>query len=133
MLIDSHCHVFPPSLAERAVAQLRSVSAKELQCPVEDVPISHDGTKKDLLNHMPRWGVDHCVLLNVATKVSQERTLNNLAVESAHSQGGEPVTVLGAVHPDSPDALSELERLHKASVRGIKNAPRLSGLQDRRF
>ena len=121
MLIDSHCHIFPPAIAERALTGLKTTMARHLQCDPREVPLYHDGTEEGLKSSMPQWETDHCVLLNIATKASQERSINDAAL--LNNSRKDNTTALGSVHPDSPEALSELERLKEGGVPGIKLHP----------
>lgn len=68
MIIDFHIHTFPDALAERAVKKL-SETAK--------IPSYTDGTVTDTLRKMKQWKVDKGVFLNIATKPSQQRTIND--------------------------------------------------------
>ena len=108
MLIDFHVHVFPDKLAHGAVSSLAARAHIEPHT---------DGTLQDTLQRMHADGVDRFVLLNIAVSPRTERHVNDFAISLLPIVGAVP---FGSVHPDSPNALSELERLHKAGVRGVK-------------
>lgn len=108
MLIDFHAHVFLDKLAAGAVS---SLAAKARLTPFADGTVS--GTKA----LMRAQGVDKFVALNIAVAPRTQQNVNNFAI----SLLSDPIIVpFGSVHPDSPDALSELIRLHAAGVRGVK-------------
>lgn len=112
MLIDFHTHAFPARIAGKALAKL-SYDAGGLQPQT-------DGTLESLKDRMDADGVDHSVVLSIATNPKQMRKVNDYAIE----MDADPrITAFGSVHPDAPDALEELERLKAAGIKGIKLHP----------
>lgn len=111
MLIDFHTHAFVDQLAPRAVASLSAASGGL-------VPRT-DGTCRGLLNNMDECGVDHAVLLPIATKPSQQTRINDWAAELNQDR----LSVFGSIHPDAPDALDELERIKSLGLLGVKLHP----------
>ena len=114
MIIDFHIHTFPDALAERAVKKL-SETAK--------IPSYTDGTVTDTLRKMKQWKVDKGVFLNIATKPSQQRTINDRCL----SMNDPLIIPFGSVHIDSEDRLEELERVKKLGMKGIKLHPDYQG------
>lgn len=112
MLIDFHTHAFPARIAGKALAKL-SFDAGGLEPQT-------DGTLESLKARMDADGVDHSVVLAIATNPGQMRKVNDYAIEMDRD---ERITAFGSVHPDAPDALEELERLKDAGIRGIKLHP----------
>jgi len=91
-----------------------------------------DGTVEGLLAVMAECAVDRSVLLPIATKPSQQEGINNWAA----SINSESLICFGTVHPDSPDALSELGRIKALGLKGIKLHPDYQGFfadEDRIF
>ena len=76
MIIDSHTHVFPDTLAERAIAKLSVNSGL--------VP-STDGTVSGLIEGLDDCGIDKAVALNIATKPMQDVKVNDFALDTAKS------------------------------------------------
>lgn len=108
MLIDFHAHVFPDKLAKGAVA---SLAAKAHFTPYTD------GTLAETRKLMKEQGVDVFVALNIAVSPRTERSVNDFAISLLQEEG---VVPFGSVHPYSENAFSELERLKKAGIQGIK-------------
>ena len=67
---------------------------------------------------MREQGVDRFAVLNIAVSPKTERHVNDFAISLLDR--GDTVLPFGSVHPSSPDAFSELERLKNAGVCGIK-------------
>ena len=108
MLIDFHAHVFPDRLAAGAVAGL---AARAHFTPYTN------GSLADTQRIMSEQGVDRFVALNIAVSPKTERHVNDFAISLLQYPN---VIPFGSVHPDSENALSELSRLQKAGVKGIK-------------
>ena len=68
MIIDFHVHCFPDTLAERAIPVLAERSG---------LTANSDGTIKDTIKHEKSSGVDKFVLLIIATKPTQQKTIND--------------------------------------------------------
>lgn len=112
MLIDFHIHAFTDSIAKRAMDSLKSVG---------DMNAYTDGTVSDTSEKLSAWQVDRGILLPIATKPSQQTTINNWAAEVQTSQ--ERIISFGSIHPDAPDAMDELERIHVLGLKGVKFHP----------
>ena len=108
MLIDFHTHVFLDKLAKGAV---RSLAEKAHFTPYTD------GTLADTKKLMHAQGVDRFVALNIAVSPRTERHVNDFAVSLLREEG---VVPFGSVHPYSENALSELDRLAAAGIKGVK-------------
>ena len=112
MLIDFHTHAFPPKIAAGAIAGL-SHAAGGLEPQT-------NGTVSSLKEQMAADGVDISVVLSIATNPKQQTNVNNFAIQMNQDPG---IVAFGSVHPDSPNALEELERLKAAGIRGVKLHP----------
>lgn len=112
MLIDFHTHAFPERIAARAIAKL-SFEGGGL------VPQT-DGTAASLKAEMKKDGVDISVVHSIATNPKQQHSVNDFAIELNRDPA---FVVFGSVHPDAPDALEELERIHDAGLKGVKLHP----------
>lgn len=112
MIIDFHVHAFPDALAAKALPLLSKCSG--------GVKPNYDATISGLESYLAKNNVDYAVVLNIATNPHQEKKVNDFAISLLEKKN---VIPFGSVHPDSPNALSELERLAKAGIRGIKLHP----------
>lgn len=112
MIIDFHVHAFPDALAAKALPLLSKCSG--------GVKPNYDATISGLESYLAKNYVDYAVVLNIATNPHQERKVNDFAISLLEKKN---IIPFGSVHPDSPNALSELERLAKAGIRGIKLHP----------
>jgi predicted TIM-barrel fold metal-dependent hydrolase len=73
---------------------------------------------------MKKDGVDLSVVLSIATNPQQQSKVNDFAI-TVNQQ--EDLVAFGSIHPDAPDALEELERIHAAGLKGIKLHPEYQG------
>lgn len=112
MVIDFHTHCFPDKIAEKAIDMLKCRSG--ITRPF------HNGTVNGLLELAKNCGVDISVVLNIATNPHQQHKVNDFAISLKEISGLIP---FGSVHPDSTDALEEIERLHINGIKGIKLHP----------
>ncbi|HOA00603.1 amidohydrolase family protein [Ruminococcus sp.] len=104
---DFHTHAFTDALAERAVSGLSDTSG---------ITPATDGTVAGLRRKMAENGIDRALLLPVATKPSQQTTINNWAAEIM----GDGLYCCGTVHPDAEDAVQEAERIKSLGLYGVK-------------
>ena len=114
MLIDFHTHAFPGRIAAGVVEKL-AIGAGGLRP-------STDGTVGDLVKRLKELDAMG-VLLSVATKPSQQRTINDWMA----SQRGDRIIPFGSVFPLADDAVDELERVAALGLRGIKLHPEYQG------
>lgn len=110
MVIDFHTHMFPKVIAERTIATLASRCKKQPDT---------DGTYEGLLKRSEEAGIDLSVVLPIATKTSQFRTINDYAQQ--HQEGR--VLSFGSVHPASDNYKEELRQIKDMGMKGIKLHP----------
>ncbi|MBQ8780847.1 MAG: amidohydrolase [Oscillospiraceae bacterium] len=119
MYIDFHTHAFTDAIAERAVDKLEKIV---IEAGFKERAETR-GTVAQLLEKMDEWGVDRAVVLPIATKPSQQMSINNWAAEVMSDR----LYCFGTVHPDAEDALEELERVKALGLKGIKLHPDYQG------
>lgn len=110
---DFHTHAFADFLAPRAM-ELLSATAKNQQ--TTDISPCTDGTLRGLKTLMERRGISEFMILPVATKPSQQNSINKWA---ADIMGG-GIYCCGSIHPNAEDALEELERIKALGLMGVK-------------
>jgi len=110
MYFDTHIHYFPDFLAPKAMENLIRTCS---------LPHYSDGTYRDSLKKLKKWGCLGAAALHIATNPHQQVSVNNFAAETQK----ENLLCFGSVHPDAPDALLELRRIGDMGLRGIKFHP----------
>lgn len=117
MIIDFHAHVFPDRIAHSAMKKLSE----------EEGAVAHylDGTAKDLRESMLRAKIDKSVILNIATRPGQEKSILQFSIEL---QSSVDLIPFGSVHPDSNAALEFIDRAAQAGIRGLKIHPQYQGI-----
>ena len=108
MLIDAHTHAWNDRLAKGAVASLAEGA---------HITAYGNGTVDDLRSRMKEEGVSKFCVLNIAVSPRTERHVNDFALSLLSCP---EIIPFGSVHPDSENALSELDRLSAAGIRGVK-------------
>ena len=113
MIIDFHTHTFPDSLAARAIAQLSERG---------QVTPATDGTNTGLLASMQRAGVNYSVVMPIATRAKQVKSINDWALEVNRIAG---LRAFGTLHPGQPEVewQAEIDRLREGGVLGVKMHP----------
>lgn len=114
MIIDFHTHTFPDAIADRAVGRLAQSGG---------IPNYLDGRIPSLLASMKKAHIDYSVLLPVATKPTQYRTINDNAYminETTHKTG---LISFGAIHPDNENYREIIKELSNHHIKGIKLHP----------
>lgn len=112
MVIDFHTHAFPEKIANRAMARLSENAG--------GVEPSFNGTVEGLKQHCKDSSIDKAVLLNIATNPKQQKNVNDFAISLVDDS---MIIPFGSIHPESPDAFNELDRLKSAGILGIKLHP----------
>ncbi len=117
MVIDFHTHAFPDAIADYAITKLENTIMTS-GYPEAEKAVTR-GTIGELRNVMKKYSIDKCVLLPIATKPSQQTSVNNWAAE----QMDDTIISFGSVHPDAEDWEQELERIKSLGLKGVKLHP----------
>ena len=115
MIIDCHIHAFVDNIAERVIPKLSQTA---------NIPAHSDGTEKDTRRILTELGIDYGVMLPIATKPSQQQTINNWAAQVNKDN----FISFGTVHPYAEDVLDELERIKALGLQGVKLHPDYQGV-----
>lgn len=116
MLIDFHTHIFPDKIAAGAV---RSLSNSIVN--FQGVRYRHytRGTVDSLVSSMERNGVDMSVILPIATKPTQTKSINEFAKQVRN----EKLISFASLHPEQSDWEYILEGIKENGFKGIKLHP----------
>ena len=125
MIIDTHVHIFPDPIAEKAS---RSISK------FYGIDMSADGRLSTLLSMEAEAGVDRIVLCSAATTARQTQSINDFTSDTVKAHPG-LLYGLGAMHQDYEDKADEAARILSLGLKGVKIHPDIQGvaINDRRF
>ena len=110
-IIDFHLHAFPDKLAPRALSSLSEKGGGLVLC--------FDGTMNGLRRLMQQAGIRQGVVLSIATKPSQEQSVNRFAIEN----NSPDLKFFGSIHPRSKRIKEQLRELKEGGISGIKFHP----------
>lgn len=116
MLIDFHSHIFPDRIAAGAMRSLSDSIVRH-----QNVRYRHytRGTCESLFSSMDRKGVDVSVIMPIATKPTQTKSIN----EFAKTLRNDRIVSFGSLHPEQDDWEYVLENLAEDGFKGIKLHP----------
>lgn len=119
MIIDAHIHIFPDQFCPGTV----QLMAKENP----EVPMEYktDGSADASSENLKQCGIDYGIMMPIVTKPKNQRNVNNFAayVQNHFSN----IISFGSVHPRSSDWETELNRILKLGLHGIKIHPDYQG------
>ncbi len=109
MIIDFHAHIFPDTLAPRAVRSLKD-GAGDFFTP------THNMTLTGLLDYMDKSEIDKSVVLPVVTKRTQTETVNNWV----SSINNPRIIPFGGMYPMSDDYKEQIDMIVSLGLKGVK-------------
>ena len=109
---DSHAHIYPEKIAEKATASVGTFYDTEMQ---------NLGTTAELLRSGGEIGAEKYLVSSVATKVEQVRSIS--AFIAGECEKHPEFLGLGAWHQDVTDIIGEMDHLEELGLRGIKLHP----------
>jgi predicted TIM-barrel fold metal-dependent hydrolase len=112
-MIDFHTHIFPDTLAEKAINNIAMTSGNML--------VYSGGTKDCLIKSMNESNVEISVVLSIVTNERQMKKVNDFAI-SVNGHMGKIVS-FGSVYPHSDSAISEIHSLKENGIKGVKLHP----------
>ncbi len=112
-IIDSHCHIYPDKIAERAVEGIGKFY---------DLPMCYDGRYSTLTEEGAKNGVKHYVIFSVATTPHQVHSINTFIADTVRNSNG-LMTGLGTLHPDSEDIEGDIAEIISLGLKGVKMHP----------
>ncbi|MBE6728822.1 MAG: amidohydrolase [Ruminococcaceae bacterium] len=111
--VDSHCHIYPEKIAQKAVAGTDKFY---------DTVAAGSGTVADLIAQGSEAGVDHFIVQSVATTPHQVKSINEFIAKTVTEYNGK-LTGLGTLHPDSDDLKGDVKHLLELGLKGVKLHP----------
>lgn len=118
-IIDTHCHIYPDAIADRAVAGIGNFYHAPIVC---------DGRVATLLTEGAQAGVTQFVVCSVATTPHQVDSINRF-IADAVQQHPDVLYGMGALHPDSEDQAADVRQVLALGLRGIKLHPDIQQIQ----
>ncbi len=118
-IIDSHSHIYPEKIAQKAVGGTDGFYGAVSCCK---------GTADDLLKRMADADIDRCIIESVATTPKQVESINRFISEETKKSGGAFVG-LGTLHPDSEDIKNDIDMLVDLGLKGVKLHPDIQGFK----
>ncbi len=109
-VIDFHTHAFPDTVALKAISRIEGLAG---------VKSILDGTLSSLLHSMDAAGIEHSVLLSIATKPAQFASI--LAWSRKVASGR--ITCLLSVNPRDPEAADKVRIAAEEGFKGLKFHP----------
>jgi predicted TIM-barrel fold metal-dependent hydrolase len=111
VIIDAHTHIWPDSIAARALAGT-----------LPDLEVFGDGTKAGLLASMERNGIDRSICLGVANNAPQVPLANKFAA----GLDDDRLIGFGSIHADADPAETLTDLAHRG-LKGVKVHPIFQG------
>jgi uncharacterized protein len=111
-IIDSHCHIFPKKIAEKASKSIGDFY---------NIPILYDGTTQKLFENGNIIGVNKYLVCSTATKPEQVRAINDYLYDEC--ENNKNLYALGTLHPDMKNIGDEVEYIISLGFKGIKLHP----------
>jgi len=113
LVIDAHCHIYPPKIAGKAA---------EGTARFYDTKTFYDGTVASLIADGRESAIDGYVVQSVATAPKQVSSINRFIAEEVRKSGGR-LFGLGTLHPYSPTLERDVEELVRLGLHGVKLHP----------
>ena len=118
MIIDFHTHIFPDSLAPKAIASLQTTAG---------LPVVHNGTANSLIELMAKDGIDKAVVLNTVTNLKQTDNVNAFALQTQTTHKN--LIPFCSLHPLCDHPEETLKNLLSQGIKGIKLHPDYVGIE----
>jgi hypothetical protein len=116
LIIDFHAHAFPDPVAAAAVPALAEKG---------QVTPCLDGRIDTLLGAMAQAGVEKSVLCSIATRPGQFESI----LSWSKAIRSERIIPFPSFHPESPEALAQIQTIRAEGFRGIKMHPYYQNFQ----
>lgn len=111
MIIDAHAHIYPDSVAEKAINTI-------VENGKGKVAYYTDGTYNGLINSMDEAGIDYSVVLPVATSLGHGNSIMQWIRETSHNS--KRLIFFGSIHPLDQNWRQTLKELKEHGIQGLK-------------
>ncbi len=109
-IIDFHAHAFPDVLAANTIPALEQQG---------NVTAALDGRVESLLVSMEKANISKSVICSIATRAQQFKPI----LDWSQSIRSKQIVPFPSFHPESPQALAEIEEIHQQGFLGVKMHP----------
>ena len=111
-IIDSHCHIYPEKIANKAVGAIGDFYGIEMKCK---------GTSAELLEILNKNNITKAVIHSTATKPEQVPSINDFIINTVETSN--KFIGFGTMHPDYDKLDEEFDKMLKNGLKGIKIHP----------
>jgi uncharacterized protein len=111
--IDSHAHIYPDPIAEKAAKSIGTFY---------EMPIEGDGRLSTLLERGREAGIVKHLVHSVGVTPDRVPRINDYLIQTA-AKYPDRLVGFGTLHPDMADVRAELRRIRAAGLRGVKLHP----------
>ena len=112
-IIDTHCHVYPDKIADKAANATGTFY---------DLPTHFNGSISRLTERGKLAGIDHYVINSLATTPAQVKAINTF-ISSVANADKKTFTGLGTLHQDLTDVEGTIDEIIALGLKGIKLHP----------
>ncbi len=118
-IIDSHCHIFPDKIAEKAT------KSTDIFYGITEAGIKTSdfiGNVDTLINQCDSTGVEKCLVTSVATTPHHAQSINSF-ISCEVSLHPDKFIGFGSLHPESDTLNEDVEHLIEIGLKGVKLHP----------
>lgn len=113
MIIDSHAHIFPNNIANKASSSIGSFY---------NMSMRYDGTLETLFKCGNECGIDKYVVQSVATTKNQVDSINEFIAQTV-DDNKDKLIGFATLHPDSNNIQNQVDNAIKMGLKGVKLHP----------
>ena len=119
-IIDSHCHIFPEKIAQKATDSIDNFYHISESGVINGCGFV--GTAKTLINQCNAVGVEKCLVTSVATTPHHAQSINTFIASEVNLFPNRFIG-FGSLHPDSETLEEDAEHLVELGLKGVKLHP----------
>ena len=125
-IIDSHCHIFPDKIAQKATNSIDSFYKISETGVIDECGFV--GTSKALINQCNVTGVDKCIVTSVATTPHHAQSINEFISQEVKAHPDRFIG-FGSLHPESQSLAEDVKHLINLGLKGVKLHPDIQGFK----